>query len=222
MIVVIQCAARKRTQAGHLRTLDGKKVMFVADPDTAPNREGIAYAHPDGFYDTGKTWRTVLLRYNGQRGANPYGLLPAWQLYENPAYGMLADRFGPDRLYILSAGWGLIPARFLTPSYDITFSTAPNVAPFKRRARRAEYHDFRLLPPDTTDSVVFFGGKAYAAFFCNLTQHVNARRYLFYNSIRPAAAPGCVLQRFHTKTRTNWHYECASPFAAGRLQLDGV
>ena len=121
--------------------------MFVADPAIAPNREGIAYAHPDAFSDTGKPWRTVLLKYNDQRGTNPYGLLPAWQLYENPAYSMLADRFGPDRLYILSAGWGLIPARFLTPSYDITFSAASSVAPFKRRARRAQFHDFGLLPP---------------------------------------------------------------------------
>ena len=43
---------------------------------------------------------------------------------------------GLDRLYILSAGWGLIPGDFLTPNYDITFSAAQNVQRFKRRRHR--------------------------------------------------------------------------------------
>ncbi len=36
MIVVIQCAARKRPDAGHLKSTDGRQVIFVADPDSAP------------------------------------------------------------------------------------------------------------------------------------------------------------------------------------------
>ena len=57
-----------------------------------------------------------------------YGLLPAWQLYENPVYELLKNHCGLKRLYILSAGWGLITAGFLTPCYDITFTaTRPQV-----------------------------------------------------------------------------------------------
>ena len=55
---------------------------------------------------------------------SPFGLLPAYQLYENSTYNRLVDRFGLSNVYILSAGWGLIPADFLTPHYDITFSAS--------------------------------------------------------------------------------------------------
>jgi hypothetical protein len=48
--------------------------------------------------------------------------MPAFQLYQNEAYRRLADKVGTQKLYILSAGWGLIGAMFLTPSYDITFT----------------------------------------------------------------------------------------------------
>ena len=69
-------------------------------------------------------------------GDNRFGLLPAWRLYRNPTYGILAEHWGLDHLYILSAGWGLIPANFLTPNYDITFSAAQNVQRFKRWRHR--------------------------------------------------------------------------------------
>jgi hypothetical protein len=62
----------------------------------------------------------VLQEYNALPGNNPLGLYPAWRLYENRSYEGLVDRFGVDNLYILSAGWGLISAAFLTPNYDIT------------------------------------------------------------------------------------------------------
>jgi hypothetical protein len=35
MIVVIQCAAGKRSGAGHLMSGDGRPVSFVANPDAA-------------------------------------------------------------------------------------------------------------------------------------------------------------------------------------------
>jgi hypothetical protein len=34
----------------------------------------------------------------------------------------LVEKFGIEKVFILSAGWGLIRADFLTPNYDITFS----------------------------------------------------------------------------------------------------
>ena len=146
MIVVIQCAARKAADAGHLRTQDGRNVMFVANPDLAPPDDECIYARPDDVADTGTSWRTVLRQYNENPGDNRLGLLPAWRLYRNPTYEILAERCGLDRLYILSAGWGLIPADFMTPNYDITFSAARNVQKFKRRRRHDSYRDFRMLP----------------------------------------------------------------------------
>ena len=158
MIVVIQCAARKQDHAGRLRALDGRNVMFVAKPDAAPRSGSQVYARPDDVSDTGKSWRTVLQEYNAVPGDNPLGLLPAWQLYKNSTYNILADHCGPDRLYILSAGWGLIRADFLTPNYDITFSKPGNVEPFKRRGHHETYDDFKL-PTGATESIVFFGGR---------------------------------------------------------------
>lgn len=218
MIVVIQCAGKKNPYASHLQKRDGRKVMFVADPDAAPANENHVYARPDDTSDTGMSWRTVLREYNADPGSNPLGLLPAWQLYENRVYELLKNHCGLKRLYILSAGWGLITAGFLTPCYDITFKA--NAAKYKRRRKKDTYDkDFRMLPTETTETIIFFGGKNYVSLFCTLTAGVKGSRHLWYNSKNEPDAPGCVLHRFKTTTKTNWHYECAKAFVEGRIQL---
>src|SRR5262245_52013351 len=121
MNVIVQCAAQKRPDAGFLRTKDGKKVLFVAKPAAAPFSSELIYARPDDLSDTGGSWREMLLRYNRDHDGNALRLLPAAQLYANPTYGQLVRQFGVEKTYILSAGWGLIKASFLTPNYDITF-----------------------------------------------------------------------------------------------------
>lgn len=215
MIIVIQCAARKKPSAGHLRTKTGQPVLFVANPAMAPAGKAPVYARPDDLSDNGVSWRTRLLAYNTDPGSNLLGLLPAWQLYKNGTYAILADRYGVDRLYILSAGWGLIAGRFLTPAYDITFS--PTAERYKRRGKRDAYGDLCMLPASTTEPVVFFGGKDYVPLFCKLTREAMGPRYVFYNASSEPLAPGCVPILFETATRTNWHYECAKAFAAGHL-----
>ena len=220
-IIVIQCAARKRSHAGCLRLRSGQEVLFVANPAKAPQGRPYAHAHPDGPADTGETWRKQLLRYNDLHkdvpGDNPLGLLPAWQLYDNPVYAQLAAKYGPERLYILSAGWGLIRADVLTPNYDITFSN--NAEPCKRRRKRDAYDDWRMLANDTADPVVFFGGNSYIKLFCALTERVKGPRYVFFNSLNAPDAPGCHLRKFSTRTRTNWHYECARAFIDGMVGI---
>ena len=221
-IVVIQCAGRKRPTAGHLHHSDGRKVLFVAHPNLTPENDAYVYAHPDDTDDTGKSWRKKLLKYNdvhqGNADGNPLGLLPAWQLYQNPMYALLYRKYGPDNLYILSAGWGLIPADFLTPAYDITFSTAKNVDKYKRRGKRDSYDDLRMLPSDTPQPVVFFGGKDYVSLFCALTNQVKSPLHVIYNAIKPPDAPCCKLSKFETTTKTNWHYGAARAFAKGRME----
>ena len=220
-IIVIQCAAGKQSRAGCLHLCNEQEVLFVANPANAPQDGPYAHAHPDDLADTGETWRKMLLRYNnlhkGVAGDNPLGLLPAWQLYKDPIYARLAEKYGPERLYILSAGWGLIRAEFLTPDYDVTFSN--NAEPYKRRRKRDAYNDWRMLPDDTADPVVFFGGKSYIKLFCALTERVKGPRYVFFNSRNAPDAPGCHLRKFDTRTRTNWHYECARAFMDGRIGI---
>lgn len=219
MIVVIQCAAGKQRNAGRLRTSDERCVMFVANPDCAPSGGSQVYARPDDNSDRGKSWRTVLQEYNDAPEENPFGLLQAGRLYKDATYGMLMEKCGPERLYILSAGWGLIRSDYLTPDYDITFSNHQNVKTFKRRRDRDEYHDFSMLPPDTTESITFFGGKAYVRLFCMLTNKSGGSRYVWHNSQDKPDAPGCIVKRFNSPNRRRWYYECAQAFVQGSLEF---
>jgi hypothetical protein len=216
MIVVIQCAAGKRREAGHLQTAGGKSVLFVAQPAQAPRHENLVYARPDDDSGDGRSWRQVLVEYNKVPGNNPLRLLPVYELYANDTYGRLVERFGLNNTFILSAGWGLISASFLTPSYDITFSAAADA--FKRRKQGEGYRDFQMVPLDTADEVIFLGGKDYLPLFCSLTAGLKGRRTVFYNSSASPSAPGCALRRYFTTTRTNWHYECANKLLEGRLK----
>ncbi|MGE0454016.1 MAG: hypothetical protein AB7O37_18155 [Vicinamibacteria bacterium] len=213
MIVVIQCSGSKQPDAGHLRTPEGTPVMFVARPEVAPARAGLLYARPDDVAGGGKTWRDVLLEYNSHPQDNPCRLLPAFRLYEERAYAGLVEAFGPDHVYILSAGWGLIAASFLTPDYDITFSQSAE--PFQRRRKRDRYRDFRMPSARGDEPIVFLGGKDYVPPFCALTSEARGRRTVFFNSTNPPDAPGCALERYETRTRTNWHYECAEAVIRG-------
>ena len=216
-IVVIQCAGRKQQNAGHLKNSGGQNVMFVANPHLAPASYDYTYARPDDLADTGISWREKLQRYNREQSDNPRGLLPAWQLYQNPTYELLYRKYGPDGLYILSAGWGLLRADFLTPYYDITFSNATNVGKHKRRGKRDAYADFRMLPDDTVKPVVFFGGKDYVGLFCELTGRIQGPRRVFYNSNIAPKAPGCQTRKFYTNIRTNWHYKAAREYVEGLI-----
>ena len=232
-IVVIQCAASKRSDTGYLLRTVGRgdiaRVMFVAQPDLAPENDDHIYAHPDDQAQAGLSWREELMRYNADDellrlrsdaikvGGNPLELRRAWRLYTHPIYEELYRKFGPDNLYILSAGWGIIRADFLVPNYDITFSG--NAEKYKRRGKRDTYDDFRMLPENTNNPIVFFGGKDYVNLFCELTSQVQGPRYVFYNSVNPPDAPGCRLHRFDTSARTNWHYTAARAYAEGRVGL---
>ncbi len=213
MIFVIQCAATKNPAAGRLASRDGTPVLFVAKPEQAPSTRDFIYARPDQDCGDGASWRSQLLRYNLE-GSNPFGLLPACKLYSNPIYERMVDRFGIDRVFILSAGWGLISASFLTPAYDITFSAAAEG--YKRRSKTDHYLDFQMIP-NAQEEAVFFGGKDYLPLFRKLTDCLRIKRTAFYNSSTPPDAPDCTLRRFLTATRTNWHYECLGQILDGSL-----
>jgi len=215
MIVVIQCAASKRHHAGRLFTDTGLPVEFVGDPAKAPQTSACLFARPDDLSASGKTWRDGLSLYNAHPTENPLGLLPAFRLYENPVYERLVEKFGLSNVYILSAGWGLLSAGFLTPHYDITFRQSAE--DYKRRRKRDVYQDFCMLPLDADTETIFLGGKDYVPLFTTLSAGIRGRRTIFYNSASPPDARGCELKRFPTSTRTNWHNECAAALLAGTL-----
>ena len=193
-------------------------MRLVADPGGAPADDTVIYARPDEATDRGVSWRDVLLDYNKQAG-NPLALLPAWQLYDNRVYARLVEKLGVGNVYILSAGWGLISASFLTPDYDITFSFVKPKDRYKRRKKSDRYRDFRMLAENTREPFAFFGGKDYRPLFAALTSSIRAPKTVFYNSAKVPLMPGCMLKRFRTRTRTNWQYECANAFVDGTLCL---
>jgi len=220
MITVIQCAATKRPGAGYLKSAHDKPVIFVASPQAAPADDTRICAHPDDPSDVGISWRDLVLKYNRESTDNPLRLCRAWQLYSNIVYERLVNRFGLHNVYILSAGWGLISADFLTPYYDITFN--PGAEPYKRRRKTDHYHDFRMLPQDTGEEILFFGGKDYLPLFCSLTNGTKGKRTIFYNSASAPQVSGCETRRYATTTRTNWHYECANAFLDGIIYPDSA
>ena len=219
MNIVIVCADGKKDHAGYLRQQDGQKVKFVADPDSAPRTASYVYARPDDISDVGVSWTETLHQYNETPEDNPLGLLQAWELYSNSTYEYLAREHGTEHLYILSGAWGLISATFLTPMYNITFSTGKHVKPYQHREAEDCYGNFCVLPANTVEPVVFFGGLAYVKFFCSLTEGIKAERYVFHNSSRPPKAPGCQTRKFETENVRNWYYECARSFIDGDISL---
>lgn len=211
--IVIQCAASKDPAAGMMTTAKGTPVLFVADPARAHARTDVAYARPDESAEDGQTWRDHVRAYNAQPNGNAHGLLPAWRLYRHPAYAKLVERFGEANVFILSAGWGLIRADFLTPVYDITFSA--QAEPFKRRRAHDAYSDFNMLEGRSDEPVAFFGAKDYLPLFCRLTEDYPGRRIGVFNSATEPQAHGVRFVRYHTRTRTNWHYEAVNAFLDG-------
>lgn len=218
MRIIIQCAASKDPSAGTFMTPDGHLVQFVSSPELAPRNPALTHARPDDASGDGRTWRQRLLLYNDDReDSNALGMLPAYRLYRHPVFRELVDRFGLAEVFILSAGWGLIPAGFLTPSYDVTFST--QAAPWTRRRNRDAFADFSLLPDDGRD-IIFVGGKAYRPLLYALTARHRGRRSVLYNAAsRPELPPGFNGIRYHTAKRTNWHYEAARSLIAGEIAL---
>jgi hypothetical protein len=195
--------------------MDGRDVMFVAGPGKAPQQTGMHYARPDDLSEGTNTWRDRLVAYNKTPGINPLSLLPAYQLYDNRAYQGLVSKFGIDKIFILSAGWGLVAANYLLPGYDITFSAMAE--PYKRRVKQAVYRDFCALRDDS-DDIVFLGGKDYLPLFCSLTKRFAVQKVVYYNSaMTPMLPPDYRAIKYLTTTRTNWHYECAGDLISGRL-----
>jgi hypothetical protein len=217
MKIVIQCAASKNPAAGCWQNSEGRHIMFVAHPGEGLPEFNGAYAVPDSSSDQGASWRSQLLQYNAHPSGNPFNLYPAHKLYQNGAYQALVDRFGVEQVFILSAGWGLIRADFLTPQYDITFSASAEV--YKRRKKTDCYSDICELAETESDPIVFLGGKDYRPLFCRLTRHIKAVKTIFYNSGTVPQAPGFELIRYPTATCTNWHYECAKALVSGSVKI---
>jgi hypothetical protein len=223
MKIVIQCAATKHSLNSEdgLRSKDNLHIKFVADPQLINITETTLSVTPDEIQnDSNKTWRDYINTYNKIQKHNPCKLFPAYKLYKHPIYTALVEKFGIENIFILSAGWGLISADFLTPEYDITFSNAKNVHPSSKRKKEMTFQDFCHLTDDD-ESIIFFGGKDYLPLFCKLTLHSKAKKIVFFNSIKSPVLPSNFhVIKYETTQKTNWHYSCARDFIDGKLLME--
>lgn len=228
MDIVIQCAANKDPNAGCLQTIDGQRVQFVAQPRLGPKRTGVIYAQPDDPSDTpGFSWRERLEKYVVENGQdNPLELARAYELYRPSAYGKLVKRFGSKNVFILSAGWGLIRADYLTPAYDVTFSrAAKKKKPMAYLTSGKSYQYFQQIPQKRSGPIVFIGGRDYVALFESLTATLNRERIVFTRASDSSTAsrskvPAGIEERpFAVLASTNWHYQCAQALVSGKLKI---
>ena len=197
---------------------EGKKVKFVTQPDLAPD-DDFLYALPDDTDSGGVSWREKLTNYNREfrdSGKNPYGLLPAWKIYQNKIYEDLKNEYGEDRLYILLAGWGIVRADFLIPASEITFTVK---LPNNYNLKDGFYRHYNMLPDDAGDPVVFFGRDECIPLFCDLTGKILGKRYAFYKGDRPDA-PCCELREFRpSDSNPIWYYETARKFIENGMSM---
>ena len=226
-IVVIQCASQKNPGAIDF-TLEGKRVEFVAQPNLAPTTSKLLYVRPDDRRPGGDgTWRDLVIQANSKiERSNQF--VTAARLYRNSAYEKLLSVFGEKRLYILSAGWGLVRASYHLPDYDITFRNMAKEEKYKQRRQMDPYLDFNHLLDDygamCEIPICFFGGDTYRPLFASLLQPLRGSKSVFY---RVPPLPGAVPHQFEalnpeigfhnvpfpTSRLTNWQYECAEAFA---------
>jgi hypothetical protein len=227
MDVVIQCASTKDPSAGTLRTKGGKAVHFVAAPHLCSPTAETIYARPDDESDhQGQSWRNRLEAYVAHDADNSLGMRQAYLLYKHSAYGRLVEHFGISRVFILSAGWGLVRADYLLPAYDVTFNQrAKQKNPAAYSTSIEGWSFFQQLPKNDKEPVVFLGGRDYLPLFERLTLSLQRKRIVFVRAAEAGSvrrSPGsfsCELREFHVAARTNWHYQCAAALATGELEV---
>lgn len=227
MIVVISCAGSKDANAGRLQTPDGNQVEFVAHPQLMQESRidpNLVYASPDDQSGFGVTWREKLEEYNEEfrrTGSNPHDLLPAFQLYKNRVYRDLPGKFKPENVFILSAGWGLIQSDYLTPQYDITFSSMAPPAERRDYDRDTGFTDFNALADfegPVNGPVVCVASQAYLPLFHKLTESLDCEKLAFFVTNVPPDLPGCKSLRYEVKgMANNWQYRCARDLIDGKL-----
>ena len=185
-------------------------MLFVADPTQAPDDADVCHARPDSRSNFYVPWRKLVSSYNDHPRDNPLGLLPAYQLYRDEIYAELVEQLGADQVFIISPGWGLIRASFLTPDYDITFDA--EAEPYRRRKPTSDFNDFCMLPRHCDEDLYFFGDGDCLELFCKLTENYRGTRTVAHPRAEPPEAPGCELRPVDSDGQTGWYRACAKEF----------
>lgn len=220
MNIIIQCAGTKtKDEDSFLKDFSRRRLRFVADP-TKFVGEDVAYRPDDMIPNEARTWREWVGSLNAGNYPEGQRLFRAGDLYvprNKPyIYQRLIEEFGWQRVFILSAGWGLVRADFRIPNYDITFSHAKNVPPYaRRRVKDASWKDYCQLDMADRRPLVFFGTVKYISLLGKLTREYIGIKFAFYSadgSEFDLEKAGFKVKKF--ARFTNWHYECAEKWCS--------
>ena len=142
----------------------------------------------------------------------------AYDLYSERVYLDLFLNFN-KRLYIESAGWGIVNAEFRLPNYDITFSQNNNINTV-RNYQLENYNDYNQLTLSQEDDVVFIGTPEYLPLFFELTNELPNRKIIYWKKQStpinyPIPNDTFIYRYYLTNSRMRWFYELAEKFANG-------
>ncbi|GHV27556.1 hypothetical protein AGMMS4952_09440 [Spirochaetia bacterium] len=155
-IVIMQCCAAK-DNAKYLKD-GGRDVHFVANPNCGTEK---FYKRPDDKSLSGKTYREIVDLQSNENLSEAYSIYTPNNPYKD-IYKELFEKFG-KRLYILSAGWGIVRAEFKLPSYDITFNAGAGKLKHRNHSD-AGYKDYNHLAldfPANPPPVICIGSHGY-------------------------------------------------------------
>jgi hypothetical protein len=191
MKIVIQCAGTKTSSASFRNALG--PICFVAAPDHLQNER----APWDTVYGT--TWIEWVRRFNKEH-VLPSGVSIVEQfsraasLYKNNIYARLTRQIGIDNIFILSAGWGLVPGNALIPTYNVTFSAKAEKNAKISPTKRSEYPSLLENPNFGEEDVHFFITPSYRDYWDKAFPNQKSKKYVFH-------------ERDGISAKTNWHYE---------------
>lgn len=237
-IIVIQCAERKTQKSWQWRD---RQVVFVANRNKYTESDPVPYEPDETIPDTNMTWRHAFLdHYRNKRKPDVLDdadeLPEAWKLYYpqypfQDIYKCLVNKCGKEKVFILSAGWGLVNADFQLPPYNITFtSEAHDYARISVKELLAKLLRYNPLDgvTDEDTTIYFFGGKHYRKLLYRYTDSVPVRKVVIYyyctnkdaqDKAQERENEHYEFRRYNPKeaSRRTWYYECARRFIKGGL-----
>ena len=162
------------------------------------------------------SWRNYVS--NNQNHINlPYR---AYELYTENVYHELFMTFG-NRLYIESAGWGIVNAEFRLPNYDITFSDNINEETI-RHYQAGNFNDYNQLIVSPKDDIIFIGTEKYLPLFFYLTNQLPNRKIIYWKKHNtpinyPIPNHSFIYRRYISNNPRKWFYELANEIADGLI-----
>lgn len=163
----VLCCCDKKKRANTFN-FEGERPVFYASGNYTP------YGKPSADENT---WSHIVK-------SQKYGGTKAYELYTgNKIYNYAYNKLG-DRLFILSSGWGIMPATFKLPMYHITWAQNARGSTMFRDRNDARWEDWTLDDHNIKDDghyMILLAGRDYIRQFLHCTSNIK-KRCIVYNA----------------------------------------